>query len=174
MISKFSTLLLGLLLSTLCYANNPSPFGLEIGKSTIKDLHRHFHINSVEKYTNFGKIFYIGGLDNIYPTAINEGIKKVGLAFDQHGTLELIEVIFDKSYFDKINHFLAQQYAVVEEKPDHEHDHYTLYTSGVCDIFILSTPQEPTLHVVYATKAAHEKYQHLVPHVRINTTEPRA
>lgn len=162
---KLFTLIGSFFISLSSYAN-PAPFGLEVGKSTIKELHHQYHINSVEKYTNFGQIFYVGSSNTQHPEEL-EGIKKIGFAFDEHGILELVEVIIDKSHFTKINTFLSKKYIHVAQKPAQTHDHYALYKEGDCDIFILSTLQDENLHVVYATKRAHEKYNHLVPHPKV-------
>jgi hypothetical protein len=158
----FSLICLGI--SCASSASNLEPYNLEIGKTTIYEIHRDYHVLSVAKYTNFGKIFYITRPQVNFTKEINPHIKKLGLAFDAHGTLELIDILLDKDQFEKMNAYFTQHYTQLQDPPFRETDNYSLFRKGNCDIFILSALDTDELHVVYATEQAHEKYNHLVPH----------
>lgn len=91
---------------------NPAPFGLEIGKATIKDVEAKYGAErtGINKYSN-------GEMYDLDVSGINfDGLQKATVIFSQDGKLLAVLTTLPKNKFDYLLSSLSGKYKVVSKK----------------------------------------------------------
>jgi len=89
---------------------DPSPFGLEIGKATIKDVKAKYSAQKtgINKYSG-GEMYDISGVDF-------DGLQKATVIFSREGKLLAVLSTLPKSKFDYLLSGLSNKYKLVSKK----------------------------------------------------------
>jgi hypothetical protein len=110
---KLKTLLLSaLLLSSATAWADPAPFGLEIGKTTIKEMKEKY------KTTSAGQNKYSGGdMYSIDPSQIDfEGLQEVTTIFSKEGQLLAVLTQLPKDKFEYLYESMGKKYKLVSKE----------------------------------------------------------
>jgi len=105
-----STLLL-LLTPFFCFAN-PAPFGLEIGRMTIKEFKERHQVQSegINKWS-------LGEMFSLSPETVNfEGLRSIQVVFDQNEVIVAVLTNLDKGKFDSVFNMLQSKYKLIDKK----------------------------------------------------------
>lgn len=90
----------------------PNPFGLEINKSTYKDVKKKYS----GRFVGINK-FSGGKMYDIYCNQINiDGLKEISTIFSKEGKLLAILTTFNKNKYDSLMSSLSQKYKLISKK----------------------------------------------------------
>ncbi len=99
------------LLPSLLLAN-PAPFGLEIGKATVKEAKQRYTLKKtgINAYSH-------GEMYEVSPRQLGlDGLKDATLIFDRKGVLVAVLMTLDKGRFDRMHEMLRTKYKVVNKQ----------------------------------------------------------
>jgi len=104
--------ILALLLTPFfCFAN-PAPFGLEVGRMTIKEFKEKYRFQSqgINKWS-------LGEMLSLSPKAVDfEGLKSIDVIFDQNEVMVAVLTRLDKRKFDSVLNMLQSKYRLIDKK----------------------------------------------------------
>lgn len=111
---------------------DPAPFGLEIGKTTIKDLKERYTV------TDSGENKYSGGkMYSIKPSQIDfEGLQNVSTIFSNDGKLLAVLTTLPKSKFDYLYDSLGKKYKLTAKEIPFVGNKSASYVDGNTEITI--------------------------------------
>lgn len=125
------TVIFGILLSASSVAiADPSPFGLELGKTTVSEAKGKYRITEAgtNKYSN-------GPMFNVPTGQIEfEGLKGLTLIFDEGGTLVGVLATLPKAKFNSIHQTLSGKYRVISQNIPFVGDSSARYVDGATQI----------------------------------------
>lgn len=106
------TLIVFLIVLPLTLIADPSPFGLDIGKSTIKDVKEKYPLEykGINKYSG-GKKYSIDTHNLQF-----EGLLNVNIIFGKNEKLLAVLTTLDKRKFDPLYNSLRRKYQLVSKK----------------------------------------------------------
>jgi len=107
---------------------DPAPFGLEIGKATIKDVKEKYHAQKtgVNKYSG-GEMYDLSGIDF-------DGLQKSTAIFSKDGKLLALLTTLPKNKFDYLLDGLSNKYQIVSIKTPFVGDKYAKLVDGNTEI----------------------------------------
>ena len=127
----------------------PAPFGLEIGKATVRDLKAAYPVQSAGTNTYSG-----GEMYRIDASRIDfEGLQGVLAIFGKDGTLQAVTATLDKNRFDAVNQGLAGKYKSVSKKLPFVGDKRVVYVDGQTEIELDAPHMSFEMVMTYATKS---------------------
>lgn len=137
--------ILTLIFSSFLYAN-PAPFGLEINKTTLKQVEEKY--NLIENGTNYyskGAMYYINTDDLSL-----DGLKSVLLIFSEKDELLLAVIAqFNRNKFDSLNKNLSGKYKLVKKEIPFVGNKYVKYKDDQSFIELSSPHMSFDLEVTY-------------------------
>lgn len=154
---KKLVLLIVFFYSSLLYAN-PSPFGLEINKTTLKEAKEKYTLNFDD--TNFysnGPMYYIKNNELDI-----DGLESVLLIFSKDEKLLAISTTFGKYKFKSLKENLSQKYQLVEKKLEFVGDQYVKYQNDETIIELKSPHMSFELSLLYIDKEFNEQVEQAV------------
>lgn len=137
---------------------NPSPFGIEIGKSTKDEIKSKFRVIE-EGLCRFNKGYTTFYLDTKDFSSKELPVEEVELTFDQNEKVIQLRLIYDCKNFSKLHEIFLKKYKILYSKVPLVGDKIELY---ICNN-ILITINEPhvgfKMILVYCTKKFGEEIE---------------
>lgn len=145
---KKIVLLIVFFYSSLLYAN-PSPFGLEINKATVKEAKEKYTLEQLEG-TN---LYSDGPMYFVDENQLNiDGLKSVLLIFSKDEKLIAVKSIFKDYKFKSLNENLSKKYQIVEKKLNFVGNQYVKYQNDETIIELDSQHMSFELSLTYIDK----------------------
>jgi len=139
------------------YANDVTPLGQTIGKSTIDDLKNSkcpVVGQGINKFSN-GQMFANDG--SCYGI---QGLKKVLFVYNPSGVLEGALLTFNNSQFQSVVSSLNQKYShKTKEQIPFVGDKHIVWEEGKVDIELKSPHMSFDMDLLYVTKALNKKFK---------------
>lgn len=106
-----NSLILALLLTPFSCFANPAPFGLEVGRMTIKEFKEKYQFQSegINKWS-------LGEMFSLSPKAVDfEGLKSIDVIFDHNEVVIAVLTRLDKRKFDSVLNMLQSKYKLIDK-----------------------------------------------------------
>lgn len=148
-------LLISLLFAPFLAYSDPTPFGLEIGKSTIDDVKNKYSTEDigVNKYSN-GEMYDIDVSDIKF-----DGLQKATVIFSQDGKLLAVLTTLSKEKFDYLLNNLSQKYKLISKKVLFVGDKSAKFIDGNTDITLDAPHMSFTMDMNYINKDLWKSYK---------------
>lgn len=128
-------------------AENPAPFGFELGKATLKDLQKKHRIISEEKNTYNG----VNHIVDVNTLGL-EGLKAAVFSFNDEGFLQFVLLMMDKQKFNFMMESLAEKYNLLNKKIPFVGDREAKFECRDSFIFLEAPHLSNNMSVWYTTK----------------------
>lgn len=114
---------------------NPSPFGLELNKTTVDEAEDKYSLleNGINYYSN-GPMYYVDSRDLSV-----DGLKNMLLIFSENNVLLAVQATFSKSKFDSLNNNLSKKYKTIKKDIPFVGNKYVKYKDDQ-SLIILDAP----------------------------------
>lgn len=148
-------ILTALLTLPMVASADPAPFGLEIGKATIKDVKAQYGVK------NAGVNKYSGG--EMYDLDVSkidfEGLKKATVIFSQDGKLLAVLTTLPKNKFDYLLNGLGNKYQVVSKQIPHVGNKSAKLVNGNTEILLDAPHMSFEMEMNYINKDLWKSYK---------------
>lgn len=125
---------------------NPAPFGLEIGKATIKEVTSKYHAQKagINKYSG-GEMYDLSGINF-------DGLQHVTAIFSKDGKLLALLSTLPKSKFDHLLNTLGDKYQLVSKNIPFVGDKTAKLVDGNTEIILDAPHMSFKMEMNYITK----------------------
>jgi hypothetical protein len=137
-----------------CFAN-PAPFGLEVGKMTIKEFKDkcQFKSEGINKWT-------LGEMFSLSPMDINfKGLRSIDVVFDQNGVLVAVLTRLDKERFDSVLNMLQNKYRLIDKNTPFVGSRFATFFEDDVQIDLNAKHLSFEMAMDYTTKEFLESYK---------------
>ena len=132
-----------------------APFGIEIGKTTIKELKDKYITKriGINKYSN-GEMHDLINLSQIK----FDGIKSICVVFDENKKALAVLTVMHKNKYHKLFDMLASKYKLTDKHEEFVGDQYAEFIDGNTKIFLDAPHMSFDLSLNYIHKDLHAFY----------------
>jgi len=148
-------ILFWLLLALSNYSlGNVAPFGLELDKTTMKDLESRYDIlKKIKRKDNVTLI-------EISPRLLSlKGLQEASFFFDDRDVLQAVILTMNKSNFNEMYGILSEKYKLTEKNIPFVGDKFASFSQEDCSIFLEAPHLSFNLLVTYVTNTFFKKFQ---------------
>lgn len=125
---------------------DPSPFGLELGKASIKDIEAKYKISS-QKKTSFGTLV------TVQPKPLGlEGLTAAEFSCDDNGIIEAIFLKMKRERFDAMYNMLSEKYKSTTKNIPFVGNKMVEFEDGDSVISLISEHLSFEIDIEYITK----------------------
>lgn len=133
--------------------SDPAPFGLEIGKVTIKDVKEKYGVQrtGINKYSG-GEMYDLSGVEF-------DGLKEVTVIFGKDGRLLAVLTTFSKRKFDSLLNGLSKKYQLVSRQVPFVGDKSAKLIDGDTEITLIAPHLSFEMKMNYINKDLWKVYE---------------
>lgn len=142
------TILAAMLLTTTLIHADPSPFGLEIGKSTIDIMKEKYTSNYIGNYNlTQGEVY------DLDPTELGiDGMQSARVIYDKNGKLMAVFTTFPKGKFQYLFGQMKSKYKLVSSNIPFVGDTSAKFTNGNTEIQLVAPHMSFEMEMNYVDK----------------------
>lgn len=134
---------------------NPAPFGLEIGKATLKDLKAAGH-----SIIYSDKSLWDGMIYKVDTTSLGlEGLQEASFIFNDQEILQAVLLVMNKDHFSFMLNSLSEKYKLVRKDIPFVGNRQARFSKGHCVIDMDSPHLSFSFEIAYMTKEFEEIYK---------------
>lgn len=132
---------------------DPTPFGLEIGKATLKEVKSKYNArkSGINKYSG-GEMYELSGIDF-------DGLQNVEAIFSKDGRLLALLTTLPKEKFNYLLDSLAKKYQLMSKNTPFVGNKIAKLTDGNTEITLEAPHMSFAMHMNYINKDLWEAYE---------------
>ena len=146
-----------ILMFTTCVLHaSPSPFGLEIGKTTIKEVKEKYQTKQagINNYSD-GEMYDVSGIEF-------DGLKQTRIIFSQDGKLLAVICTFPKDKFNSLLDNLSEKYRIISKSIPFVGDKYVEFAEDNTLIILNAPHMSFSMEMTYIDKELQQIFEEKV------------